>query len=227
MNNPYDYYKTGYKRSSNTEKKSLAQTQMQSKGQLQDQKYANFTMATVMSTAEHLTWRLCEKDKECVEYLCAEYSKLPGYVSNKLIFNHYNSYNSGIEKTINSLVNQFIFQIENFNDDYSEFKQKYTSYSFPNNMPKNELLQIIDIWISVLCYNEETKPYLSYFKNLRNVFSNIPIKSYEDHVREQFKGNSRSGKADPKVIQREYGNALNFIDNQTKDINNQNIEIWK
>ena len=149
-------------------------------------------------------------------------------MSNKLIFNHYNSYNSGIENTINSLVNQFILQFENFNDDYSEFKQNYTSYYFPNNMPKTELLQIIDIWIPVLCYNEETKLYLSYFKNLRNVFSNIPIKSYEDHhVREQFKGNLRNGKADPKFIQREYGNALNFIENQTKVLNNLNIEIWK
>ena len=107
-------------------------------------------MATVMSTADHLTWWLCENNKECVEYLCEEYSKLPGYVNNKLIFNHYNSYNSGIEKTINSLVNQLIFQIENFNDDYSDFKRIYTRYSFPNNMPKNEVLQIIDIWVSQL-----------------------------------------------------------------------------
>lgn len=152
---------------------------------------------------------------------------MPGYVNNKLIFNHYNSYNSGIEKTINSLVNQLIFRIENFNDDYSDFKRIYTRYSFPNNMPKNEVLQIIDIWLSILSYIDEAKPYLLYFKNLRNVFSNIQIKSYEDVVREQFKGNPRSGKADPKVIQREYDNAINFIENQTKDINSQNIEKWK
>jgi hypothetical protein len=227
MNNLYDSYKTGNRTYPSKDKKISALTHMQSKGQLQDQKYANFTMATVMSTAEHLAWRLCEKDKECVDFLTTEYSKLPGSVYNKLIFNHYNSYNSGIDKPINSLVNQFIFQIENFNDDYAEFIQKYTSYSFPSNMPKSNILKIIDIWITVLNYNNETKPYLVYFQNLRNVFSNIPIKSYEDQVREQFKGNPRSGKADPRVIQREYGNALNFIDNQTKDIDNQNIEIWK
>ena len=91
MSNPYYYYKSSNKRALNSEKKSLVQTQMQNKGQLQDQKYANFTMATVMSTADHLTWWLCENNKECVEYLCEEYSKLPGYVNNKLIFNHYNS----------------------------------------------------------------------------------------------------------------------------------------
>ena len=94
-------------------------------------------------------------------------------------------------------------------------------------MPKNELLQIIEIWIKVLSYIDEGKPYLLYFQNLRKVFSNIQIKSYEDVVSEQFKGNPRSGKAVPKVIQREYGNAINFIENQIKDINNQNIEIWK
>lgn len=77
MSNPYDYYKSSNKRASNAEKKSLVQTQMQNKGQLQEQKYANFTMATVMSTAEHLAWRLCENNKECVEYLCEEYSELP------------------------------------------------------------------------------------------------------------------------------------------------------
>lgn len=227
MRSTYDYYKSEYKAHSNKDKKRLAQSQLQNKGQLQDQKYTNFTMATVLSTAEHLTWRLCEKDKECVEYLSTEYSKLPGYIEDKLIFNHYNSYNSGIDKSINSLVNQFIFQIENYNDDYSEFMQKYTDYSFPHNMPKNEVLRIIDIWITVLNYNEETKPYLIYFQNLSNIFSNIPIISYEEQVREQFKGNPRSGKADPKVIQKEYGKALNFIDIQTKDINNQNLELWK
>ena len=76
MFNPYVYYKSSNKRALNSEKKSLVQTQMQNKGQLQDQKYANFTMATVMSIAEHLAWRLCENNKECVEYLCEKYSKL-------------------------------------------------------------------------------------------------------------------------------------------------------
>lgn len=201
--------------------------QMQSKEQLQNQKLTNFTMATVLSTGEHLVWRLCKEDSKCLEFLRDEYSKLNGHIDGRLIFNHYNSYNSGNEKSISSLVNQFIFQIENFSDDYEDFKSRYTTYSFPVNMQKSEILNIINIWCLALGYNEETKPYLHYFENLKKIFNNIPIISFEDQVRAQYKGNLRSGKANPSVIMAEYGKAVNYIESQTKDIDNQKIEIWK
>lgn len=223
--NPLDNLRGRNKR--NPSKDKQKQLLRQDKVQLQNQKLTNFSMATVLSTAEHLCWRLCEKDKECLNYLISEYSKIDGFVEGKLIFNHYNSCKSGIDKSINSLTNQFIFQIENFEDDYSEFKEKYTNYSFPNNMKKNQILNIIDLWMLVLGYNHDTKSYLNYFQNLKNIFINIPIISYEEQVRAQYKGNPRSGKADPRVIQTEYAKAINFIDDQTKDIDNQNLELWK
>ena len=87
---------------------SQMQIQMQSKVQLQSQKYSNFTMATMLSTAEHIVWRACKDDYESLEFLINEYSRLNGYIKNKLIFNSYNAYNSGIKKDLNSLIYQFI-----------------------------------------------------------------------------------------------------------------------
>ena len=212
---------------SNKSTKYQSQMQMQSKEQLQDQKYGNFTMATVLSTAENLTWRLIDKFPESLNYLELEYSKLNGYIPNKLIFNSYNSYNSGTQKSIDSLLNQFIFQIENFEDDFKEFELKYTHYSYPNNLSKNDINYLLDLWIRVLQYNNETKMYVKYFINLRNIFQNLPIESYESEVREKMKGNPRSGKADPRTLQREYCRAINEINKKTRDIDNQNIEKWK
>ena len=148
---------------------SQMQIQMQSKVQLQSQKYSNFTMATMLSTAEHIVWRACKDDYESLEFLINEYSRLNGYIKNKLIFNSYNAYNSGIKKDLNSLIYQFIFQIETFYDDYNEFVRKYKKYSFPNNMSKEKILEIINIWMTALSYSENGHKYKKYFINLKNL----------------------------------------------------------
>ena len=200
---------------------------MQSKEQLQDQKYSNLTMAMVLSTAENLTWRLCEQNNQCLKFLETEYSNLDGYIPKRMIFNSYNSYNSGVKKPINSLINQFIFQIENFSDDFMEFESKYTKYSYPQNLQKEDIIKILDLWIKAIEYNDQTKIFSKYFKNLKNIFLKSTIVSYEHEIREQYKGNPRSGKADPRIIQKEYCNAINEIGKRTNDIDNQNIDMWK
>ena len=52
-------------------RKNQVQSQllMQSKEQLQNQKYGNFTMPTVLSTAENLAWRLCANFPEYIKYI--------------------------------------------------------------------------------------------------------------------------------------------------------------
>ncbi len=206
--------------------KKMVQMQLQSKEQLQNQKYGNFTMATVLSTAENLTWRLCQEFPECIDYLKSEYKNIKGYIPERMIFNSYNSYNSGTLKPINSLINQFIFQIENFEEDYKEFEEKNSEYPFPNNLSKEEIIAILNIWIMAINYNTETKIYAKYFINLRNIFQRLPIISYEKEVRDQYKNNPKSGKANPKVIQKEYANAVNHVHHRTKDIDNQNIDLF-
>ena len=201
-------------------------TFMQSKEQLQTQKYGNFTMAAVLSTAENLTWRLCEGLPESIKYLKSEYKKINSYIPGTMIFDSYNFYNSGNIKPINSLINQFIFQIENFEEDFKELKKKYTEYPYPNNLKEDDIKSILGIWITALSINTKTKNYLKYFNNLLNIFKHLPIISYENEVREQYKNNPKSGKADPKVIQKEYARAVNEVYQRTKDIENQNIDLW-
>ena len=205
---------------------NMVQLQMQSKDQLQSQKYSNFTMATMLSTAEHIVWRSCQNDSEILDFLITEYSRLNGYIKNKLIFNSYNSYNSGVKKDMSSLICQFIFQIENFADDYNEFISKYQNYLFPNNMSKQKINEILNIWITALSYSQNGKNYIKYFANLKNIFDKTPIKSYENEIIEKYKNHPKKGKTNLEYAYSEYLKALNEVEKRTINIDNQNIEIW-
>ncbi len=201
-------------------------SQMQSKDQLQSQKYSNFTMATMLSTAEHIVWRSCKDDNESLDFLINEYTRLNGYIKNKLIFNSYNAYNSGIKKDLNSLIYQFIFQLETFYDDYNEFIRKYQKYSFPNNMSKENILEIINIWMTALSYSENGKKYKKYFINLKNIFDKNQIKSYENEIIEKYKNRPKMQKENIDYAYNEYLKALTVVENRNVNIDNQNIEIW-
>ena len=120
-----------------------------------------------ISTAENIAWRLCSGSKECIEFFESEYQKFKGYIPGKMMFNSYNSYNSGNEKSINSLINQFIFQIENFGDDFKEFENKYSEYSYPNNLSKEEIIYLLKIWIEALSYEPEAKKCVKYYNITR------------------------------------------------------------
>jgi hypothetical protein len=202
------------------------QMQMQSKEQLQSQKYSNFTMATMLSTAEHIVWRSCKDDYESLEFLINEYSRLNGYIKNKLIFNSYNAYNSGMKKDLSSLICQFIFQLETFYDDYNEFVRKYKKYSFPNNMSKEKILEIINIWMTALSNSENGQKYKKYFINLKNIFEKNPIKSYENEIIEKYKNHPKTKKENVDYAYNEYMKALNIVETRNANIDNQNIEIW-
>ena len=196
--------------------------------QVQDQKYANFTMATVLSTAENIVWRTCS-DKESMDFLENEYSKLDGYISGKLIFDSYDAYRSGKEKHIDSLINQFIIQIDNFKDDYKEFKKLYKDYLFPDNITKQQIINILDIWLTIIDY--KYKEIKKYFISLKTIIEGFPDNSIslENEIREKIKKihNNKSGRVDPNIIKREYANALRIIEEKTKDITHQKLELWK
>lgn len=86
---------------------------------------------------------------------------------------------------------------------------------------------LLDLWIEALNSNNETKKFVKYYNNLLNLFKNLKVISYEKEVREQYKNNPKSGKADPRVIQKEYARAVNEIHQRTRDIDNQNIDMFK
>lgn len=194
---------------------------------MQAQKFSNLTMATVFSTAENLTWRLLENDNEMKKYLLEEYSQLEGYKKGKYIFKSYDTFNSGKEKTIPSLVNQFVFQIDNFSEDYKQFKKIFDNYNFPNNMPKSLILNILNIWMTALSYDKSTQPYNKYFISLYNIISDIPEISYENEVRKQFQGDPKRGKANPRVLQKAYAKVVDILDKKTSDYSHFNLDLWK
>lgn len=115
------------------------------------QKYSNTTMASILSTAENLTWRILKeaKESEILNFLNVEYSNLEGYIENKYIFEYYDPYKSGKTKTISSLINQFMFEIDNFSEDYNDFVDQYIIYCFPLNMEKIKVLEILNIGLQV------------------------------------------------------------------------------
>ena len=207
------------------QKQTQKQIQKQDVIQLQMQKYSHFTMSTVLSTAENIVYRLLDEENK-IQILFEGYKNIGFFNDNKLIFDGYNSYNSGKKKPLNSLINQFIFQIENYADDFNNFVKDFGGYVYPDNMQLEEIISIIKLWINIIKKLENGNNFLKYFKNLENIFLNNSIKSYENEVREQYKNNPRSGKADPKILQREYMNATNEIDMRTKNIYNQNIDLF-
>ena len=93
-------------------------------------------------------------------------------------------------------------------------------------MGEKDIMYIIDIWIRFLNNLDQGNNYVKYFINLKNIFSNKPIQSYENEIRNNYKNDPRSGKANPYVVQREYANAVNEIDRRTKNIDNQNIDLF-
>lgn len=194
---------------------------------MQAQKLSNITMATVLSTAENLTWRLLEKDDKMKEFLKDEYMGIKGYKEGKYIFRSYDTFNSGKVKSIPSLVNQFVFQIDNFSEDYKQFKKLYENYKFPDNMPKSQILKILNIWMTALSYDNITKSYNKYFISLYNIISDIPEISYENEMRKQFKGGPKSGKADPNILQKAYAKIVDFLDKKANDYSHFNIDLWK
>lgn len=207
----------------------LEQMQITVEKQTQDQKYSNFTMATVLSTAENIVWRVCD-GSENGDILKDEYSKLEGYVEDKLIFDSYDSYQSGKTKPIDSLINQFLFQIDNFKDDYKAFKKMYDEYIFPDNISKNQILQILDIWINIIKKNNQNEINM-YLKKLKNIIQDFPDtepKEYENAIKKKiYSLDFNKAKVDPRILQQEYAKAIRVIEEKTADISHQNLEIWK
>ena len=209
---------------------NIEQLQISIQKQAQDQKYANFTMATMLSTAENIVWRICDGE-ENKNYLRNEYSKLEGYVKDKLIFEKYNSFESGKKKPINSLINQLLFQIYNFKDDYQVFKELYQKYIFPDNISKYQILQILDIWIDIIIKNNVNE-MKKYFEDIKEIIEGVSEKDSESFLKD-INGRinklnlQKNAKVEPKILQKEYANAIRVIEEKTNDISHQNLDIWK
>ena len=131
------------------------QTQLSKQTQLIDQNFSNEIMLNALAALENL-------------------AIFKGYNSNR-IFDYYSGYaNRNIEK---ELVNAVILQLEIFRSSHYNYALIYSNYDFPNNLSKEQIIQIIEEWKQFIhpyiqIYYDEMINYLQGYSNNSGI-SNI------------------------------------------------------
>jgi len=75
-------------------------------------------------------------------------SKLNYYLERK--YYYYDSFNSFGKKSINSLIPQFIFQIDIFESAYNMYCRKYGKFDFPPNLSKEKIISDLQDWMKIV-----------------------------------------------------------------------------
>ena len=75
--------------------------------------------------------------------------RISGKSEKNLIFRFYNN-DFNKPKNLIDLRNQIIAQIELFKFSYQMYIEKYGKYTFPNNLPKEKLIEFLMTWKSII-----------------------------------------------------------------------------
>lgn len=117
--------------------------QIQANKQVQDQGYSYGVMGNIFSALEWYAYRISGIS-----------------FSNKdMIFNGYNNFNCGSQKELEDLKNQIITQIEIFKFSYQMYIKEYGKYDFPNNLSKEEMINLLIKWKSIIPNEKEHRFY--------------------------------------------------------------------
>ena len=108
------------------------QKQLSKQSQLVDQNFSNGIMLNCIAALENLAF-------------------FYGY-KGKRIFDYYSGYAS--RKSENELINAVIIQLEVFRASHSNYSMVYSSYDFPKNLSKEQIIKIINDWKKVLHHKE-------------------------------------------------------------------------
>ena len=216
-------------------KDKLALTNLQLKKQDIIQKISNSTMCHAFSTAEFLVLRICNENKT-INNIWSSYINILG--NNKLfkpykpIFAAYDAFDGGKNKPIKDLICQLIFQIENFKEDYMNYKKKNNGkYDFPSNLSFEQVVKIIILWSNELKNIDINKGKFSeygsskYLDNLFNLIMCRPTIDYSTDIYNLEANNPNREKFDLEALKR--GNALAQNQIENFDLKNpENKEVY-
>ena len=121
------------------------QKQLSKQSQLVDQNFSNGIMLNCIAALENLAF-------------------FYGY-KGKRIFDYYSGYAS--RKSENELINAVIIQLEVFRASHSNYSMVYSSYDFPKNLSKEQIIKIINDWKKVL----HRKEVVIYFDEIPKIIS--------------------------------------------------------
>lgn len=102
----------------------MKQAQLSKQEQLVDQNYSNEIMLNLIAALENLAW-------------------FYGYKGKK-IFDYYSGY--AHKNSENELINAVIIQLEVFRASHYNYYSIYSSYDFPKNLTKEQIIHIIQEW---------------------------------------------------------------------------------
>ena len=102
----------------------MKQAQLSKQEQLVDQNYSNEIMLNLISALENLAWYYGYKGKK--------------------IFDYYSGY--AHKNSENELINAVIIQLEVFRASSNNYYSIYSSYDFPKNLTKEQIIHIIQEW---------------------------------------------------------------------------------
>ena len=139
------------------------QKQLSKQSQLVDQNFSNGIMLNCISALENLA----------VFY---------GY-KGKRIFDYYSGYASRTSE--NELINAVIIQLEVFRASHSNYSMVYSSYDFPKNLSKEQIIKIINEWKkvirhkNVIIYYDEILRYLEGYSDTSGISETLNMKKKE------------------------------------------------
>ena len=159
------------------------QLQINAEKQIQDQAYSYGIIGNIFSAFESYVNKFETNPKEQTH-----------------IFNAYNNFNCGTNKTKEQLKDQIIAQLEILNTSYQLYIFQYEKYDFPKNLNEQQMRELLNKW-SLKVPNEDIK----YYKAALNIISGNSHVSYADEL-----GND--SRINPKFLE----NAVSLIHQANK-----------
>ena len=111
--------------------------------------------------------------------------RISGRSRNNMFFNKYKDNNNLNYKNLNDLRYYIIAQIELFKFSYQNYIAQYSEYDFPNNLSKNQILNFLMIWKSMIHELKEHIFYDALIKIINRNF-NISAKELSEIVKYKF-----------------------------------------
>lgn len=139
------------------------QKQLSKQSQLIDQNFSNGIMLNCISALENLAF-------------------FYGYKGRR-IFDYYSGYAS--RNSENELINAVIIQLEVFRASHSNYSMVYSSYDFPKNLSKEQIIAIINEWKkviphkNVIIYYDEILRYLGGYSDTSGISETLNMKKKE------------------------------------------------
>ena len=139
------------------------QKQLSKQRQLVDQNFSNGIMLNCISALENLA----------IFY---------GY-KGKMIFDYYSGYASRTNE--NELINAVIIQLEVFRNSYSNYSKVYSTYDFPKNLSKEQIIKLINEWKKVIpnkniiIFYDEILRYLEGYSESSGISETLNMKKKE------------------------------------------------